>query len=140
MSNFSPAAIRICSLTRSGFEFDPQYGTRESGYIDWVIYGGESDQEEPARLCNVQWIEDGLAQCAAAGTAAYVKQLGSNIEVPYSMMPANYFPTASYYFHDGPLSGTTSARMKLRDKKGGDWDEWNERLKVRQMPKVEVHA
>lgn len=40
--------------------------------LDWVIVGGESGPGR--RHCEVEWIESLAAQCAAAGTACFVKQ------------------------------------------------------------------
>ena len=46
--------------------------------LDWIIFGGESDQGSPARYCNVEWIRDGIQQCRARGITPFVKQLGSH--------------------------------------------------------------
>jgi hypothetical protein len=43
--------------------------------IDWVIVGGESGPG--ARPCDIGWIRSLVAQCQAAGTAVFVKQMGS---------------------------------------------------------------
>ncbi len=84
--------------------------------ISWVIFGGESHQDpKKARPCNMAWIEDGVKQCKAAGVAAFVKQLGSRPIDP------------GILGNDWPIV--------LKDKKGGDWLEWPEDLRVRQWPK-----
>ncbi len=88
-----------------------------NGYIDfprvpatslnWVIVGGESGPG--ARPFHLEWADDLVGQCRGADVACFVKQFGA---VPMS---------------DGyPL--------ELKSSKGGDWDEWPERLRVRQFP------
>ena len=86
--------------------------------LDWVIVGGESGPN--ARPFNLAWARSVVAQCKAAGTPAFVKQLGSNprelgdhIEgTPFSAVPA----------------------LRLKDKKGGDISEWPADLRVREFP------
>lgn len=78
--------------------------------LDWVIVGGESGAG--ARPMHPDWLRSIVAQCRAADVACFVKQLGSN-------------PT---------LRGFTGAPLK--DRKGGDWSEWPDDLRVRQFPEV----
>jgi protein gp37 len=85
---------------------------RTSG-LDWVIVGGESGPG--ARPCNVQWIRDIIAQCRAAGAPCFVKQLGA-----YAVHP--------------PDKNGASYPLCLRDRKGGDWNEWPADLRVREYP------
>lgn len=47
------------------------------GEIHWVIVGGESGRK--ARPCAMEWIEEIVSQCAAAGVACFVKQLGATV-------------------------------------------------------------
>lgn len=72
--------------------------------IDWVILGGESGPG--ARPMEVAWMRDVMRQCMDAGTAVFVKQLGS-------------------YAARG---------MGLKHSKGGDIEEWPADLRVRQFP------
>lgn len=44
--------------------------------IHWLIAGGES--QPGARSCNLDWLRDLRDQCAAAGTAYFLKQLGGH--------------------------------------------------------------
>jgi protein gp37 len=82
--------------------------------INWVIFGGESGPK--ARLCNVEWIRDGLRQCKVAGVAAFVKQLGANLS-------------------DDDLSECAKASGRsMTNPKGGDMVEWPEDLRVREFP------
>lgn len=90
--------------------------------IDWVIFGGESGPN--ARPCNVDWIRDGVAQCRAAGVAAFVKQLGA---MPFTSGVSGLgSPDGNQYVH----------KLNLTDKKGGDMDEWSEDLRVQEWPKL----
>ena len=60
-----------------------------------------------------------VQQCKAAGVACFVKQLGANPceeNDPNGKYPA---------FHH---------ELKLRDKKGGDWNEWPHDIQVREFP------
>lgn len=49
-------------------------GEREHPRIDWVIVGGESGPG--ARSMNIDWARDLRKQCASAGVAFFMKQLG----------------------------------------------------------------
>ena len=85
--------------------------------IDWVIVGGESGPG--ARPCNVEWIRSIVRQCREADVPVFVKQLGSN-----------------------PMCqcGCNTPRLKneprlYRDRKGADWNEWPEDLRIREFPR-----
>jgi protein gp37 len=73
--------------------------------LDWLIVGGESGPG--ARPCDLRWIRSLAEQCRAGGVACFVKQLGAR---PVGMA------------------------WKIRDRKGGDWDEWTDDLRVRDFP------
>jgi protein gp37 len=76
----------------------------------WVIVGGESNQPpHAARPFCLTWLRD--IQAATLPTALFVKQLGSDVR-----------------------ESETGGRVRLRDGHGGNWDEWPEWAKVRQMP------
>lgn len=79
--------------------------------IHWVIVGGESGPQ--ARPCDVEWIRDIVRQCREAGVPCFVKQLGAR----------------PFYEHGGYQQW---AHMKHR--KGGEWNEWPEDLRVREFP------
>jgi len=82
-------------------------GRRELGQasgIHWVIVGGESGPG--ARRMDVRWAENLLDQCQCAGVAIHVKQFGSVL----------------------------AREMGFRDRKGGDWTEWPEPLRIREYP------
>ena len=79
--------------------------------IHWVIVGGESGHH--ARAFDLRWARDIRDQCKATNVPCFVKQFGA-------------MPFDSFY--------TTDQRVYLNDKKGGDWNEWPEHLRVRQFP------
>jgi protein gp37 len=112
----TPAAVRFLSLepllgpieAATWFHSAMTVGGRCA--IDWAILGGESGPK--ARACDVAWIRSLVRQCRGAGVATFVKQLGR-------------CPTLS--------GGETPG---LRDRKGGDPDEWPEDLRVREFPEA----
>lgn len=75
--------------------------------IDWCIVGGQSGAG--SKPFDVAWIKHLEAQCRKLGTAFFVKQLGAQ-----------------------PVSGTKS--IQLKDPHGGDWNEWDVGLRIREMP------
>lgn len=77
--------------------------------IHWVIVGGESGAG--ARSCDVEWVREIVRQCREADVAVFVKQLGAK-----------------------PFMGVKGFGPVIRDKKGGDWNEWPEDLRVREFP------
>lgn len=83
----------------------------------WVIIGGQSGAT--ARPFDVQWAHDVINQCGLAGISCFVKQLGAR-PVDGSRMSLD----------------TDKLKLRLKDKKGGDWSEWEEGLRVREYPKV----
>lgn len=87
--------------------------------INWVIFGGESGDK--ARPCNLEWIRDGVKQCQAGGVASFVKQLGAD-------------PKETVEGTRG--EGVMDYCVRLKDKKGGDIEEWPEDLRIREFPKL----
>lgn len=97
--------------------------------IGWVIVGGESGHG--ARPCDLSWIRSIVAQCKAAGVSCFVKQLGENpVECPDDA------DIEWGEVEQGIIPDPVPVRFK--DKKGGDWSEWPEDLRVREFP--EVHS
>jgi protein gp37 len=103
-------------------------GRKIRSNIEWLIIGGESGPH--ARPCNVEWLRALVQQGKAAGVATFVKQLGANCitdeSTPDSWPPGTELETNEACSED--------ALVKLRDKKGGDSDEWPEDLRVREFP------
>jgi protein gp37 len=88
--------------------------------IGWVIQGGESENkrttpgtpeydEYGARPFDLSWARSLREECRDAGVPYFLKQLGTRA-------------------HDG------GEQLKLRDRHGGDWDEWPADLRVRDVP------
>lgn len=78
-------------------------------WFDWVIIGGESGNETGKyryRPCQIEWIEEIANAFKGCGVAVFVKQLGTNL----------------------------SKQMGLKDRHGGDINEWPEHLRIREMP------
>jgi protein gp37 len=88
------------------------FGHKVKDLIDWVIIGGESGNElgkSRYRPCEVEWFEHLISQCIAFEIPVFVKQLGTHL--------AKHF--------------------NLKDRHGGDFDEWPDELahlKVRKFP------
>ena len=105
--------------------------------LDWVIVGGESGPG--ARPCDIAWIRSIVAQCAAAGTACFVKQLGPR---PYDSQAVSrsegYWPITRKRFHRIVLGAAKEWALAhvLNDRKGGDPAEWPADLRVRELPDV----
>lgn len=83
------------------------------GDVDWIIIGGESGNETGKyryRPCELEWIEsiiDGYrSNIAGIDPAIFVKQLGTHL----------------------------AKQMGLKDRHGGNIDEWPEHLRVREFP------
>lgn len=91
--------------------------TTHAAQFDWIIFGGESGSK--ARMCDLNWIRDGVAFCRANGVAPFVKQLGST--------NGQVWPTRDAGF---------GMPLAIRDSHGGDMDEWPEDLRVREFPKL----
>lgn len=98
-----------------GWDGEPEPVQVQTERVDWVIAGGESGPG--ARPCDVAWIRDLVRQCREADVPPFVKQLG--------VRP----------IEDGCSDpGHTPSLDRVNDSKGGDWSEWPEDLRVREMP------
>ena len=91
---------------------DPIFGSkcpicpaRYSNRVDWVIVGGESGGKE-ARFMDPEWALRLLKQCREADAPFFVKQMGS----------------------------VWARNNGAKHPHGGDMDEWDERLRVREFP------
>lgn len=77
--------------------------------IGWVIVGGESGNHTGKfrfRECSVEWMQNIVAQCVTLAIPVFVKQMGTFI----------------------------ADAMGMKDKHGGDIDEFPVTLQVRQFP------
>lgn len=114
---------RIEMLARNVFapirfvSFEPMYGPIDLTpiadiiklNIQWAIIGGESGNESGKyryRPCKLEWIESLKFQLECLGVSVFVKQLGNHI----------------------------AKELSLKDRHGGDIDEFPNQLKVRSFP------
>lgn len=99
---------------------DDSWTTTHGNQLDWVIVGGESGPD--ARVCELGWVTDIVEQCSDASVPVFVKQLGSR-------------PLARLRGASAALCGPSSWIPPYSHPKGGDPDEWPERLRVREFPR-----
>lgn len=82
-----------------------------SPMVNWVIVGGESGNETGVsryRECRIEWIEDIITRCRAVGVPVFIKQLGTYL----------------------------AKKLGLKDRHGGDINEWPRHLQIREFPNV----
>lgn len=104
-----PARVRFlsCEPLLESIDLTPWLAL---GGIHWVIVGGESNQGgAKARPFDLEWAEEIVTQCKAHKVPCFVKQMGSV-----------------------PVAGGLG--LKLKDRHGGDAEEWPEWMRVRQLP------
>ncbi len=80
-----------------------------SNGVDWVIVGGESGNDTGNyryRPCDVNWISGIVEQCDREGVPVFVKQLGTHLAKGHG----------------------------LKDRHGGDINEFPKNLRIREMP------
>lgn len=105
----TPAAVRFLSL-------EPLLSDLPSldlTGISWLIIGGESGSLAKVRPLDLRWVRLIIAQARAAGTAVFIKQLGSDWA----------------RWHD-----------PLGDRHGGDPEAWPEDLRIREFPTTREQA
>jgi protein gp37 len=84
---------------------------RTGAGLDWMVVGGESGPG--ARPFDLAWARQTIDQCREAGIAPFFKQTGSR-----------------------PI--LDGEPLRLKDRKGGDMDEWPADLRVREYPRSTV--
>jgi protein gp37 len=100
-------------------------------FLDWVIVGGESGPD--ARPFNVTWARSIIDQCHAANVPVFVKQLGRR---PYWDCVNGCGKWAEHVrFTRGLIDGSAADALTLKDRKGGDWSEWPDDLRIREFPR-----
>ncbi len=100
-------------------------GDSEWNGLDWVIVGGESGPG--SRIFRKSWVKSIIGQCEDASVPLFVKQLGAHF---YSDWDRDC-PGCR-----GEVDGCGHGRQRLKDRKGGDPEEWPEDLRVREFPNV----
>lgn len=127
---FTPARIRFLSMEPMLEPIDISGHIHVLGtyMVQWVIIGGESGPG--AREFNTEAAWDLIYQCREGGVAPFVKQLGANPVT--TNVNAMDWPEGIVFEPAG--EGAASARVKLKDKKGGDMAEFPAELRVREFP------
>lgn len=97
-------------------------GSARGNNLDWIIVGGESGPG--ARPFDVTWARSTIQQCKAAGVAVFVKQLGARPFNSGGPIDAGFLSIAA-----------AATALRINDRKGGDWSEWPEDLRVREFPR-----
>lgn len=85
--------------------------------LDWIICGGESGKN--SRPTHIDWLRSLVEASKAAKVPVFVKQLGS-----YPIASSGYIKDVDH----------TSYKLQLKDRKGGNIDEFPPDLKIRQFP------
>jgi protein gp37 len=125
--------------------FSPKsYRNVPTAKLDLVIVGGESGPN--ARACWTSDVRDIVKWCTATGVAVFVKQMGGNVQdrndAGFEGCGPTEWPLADQGQIDFEPNGYVDeaqgspCRIRLKDRKGGDINEWPEDLRVREMPKV----
>jgi protein gp37 len=100
-------------------ETDPTFKPVTTRNIHLVIQGGESDQGPwKAHPFDLAWARSLRAECRAAGVPYFMKQLGSRVHDSSRRTPMQNLP------------------IVFKDHHGGEWEEWEEGLRVREFPAV----
>lgn len=133
-------------LNGSGIEHgNPSYGPcgPRDPQIDLVIVGGESGPKaRPSRIASIRAI---VRQCKAANVPVFVKQLGTFVvdrnDAGFDGCDETSWPcTLDPFDIEHDIHGYreeyqgADCRVRLRDRKGGDPEEWPEDLRVREFP------
>ena len=121
----TPATLRFVS-------FEPlleDLGAINLDGIGWAILGGESGPS--ARPCDLAWIRSAVAQCLAAGTACFVKQLGARPFTDSDMGMYGWPPHVTFT----PIQDGALAEVRLHQRAGADPSEWPEDLRVQEWPR-----
>lgn len=152
----TPAAVRFLSLEPLLGPVDIQNylytryhhgGTyHEYNQVDWVIVGGESGPN--ARPFDIAWARSIIRQCKDAGVPVFMKQLGAK---PVNSLRKDVWgPTGKHHYtrpvNDPLLEEAANApgytitnqdlSRHIANKKGGDWSEWPDDVRIRELPNV----
>ncbi len=108
--------LKLVNASMRGLSVEPLWdrippAQLDLGGIDWVILGGESGSGDLTRPFALEWVEELREHCRENGVAFFLKQLGRN-------------PT-----RDGEV-------FRLKNAHGGNWDEWDESLRIREFPQA----
>lgn len=117
MDGGAPAESDRYLGTARGLYLNPLRDTPGShDALDWIVVGGESGPG--ARPFDLEWARAVLRQCAGTPTRVFIKQLGARPSVACVC----------------GWPDSCRCTVSLKNKKGGDPDEWPADLRVREMP------
>ncbi|HLO88789.1 MAG TPA: DUF5131 family protein [Nostocaceae cyanobacterium] len=119
---------------RAGYSVCPECnGSRWRNKLHWAIIGGESGKLKGVRPTYIKHLRSVFQQLQDARISTFVKQLG---KFPIIEPEDNSFPSKSFGNKTGnpELDGR---QVLLKDKKGGDINEFPKDLKVREYPVIE---
>jgi protein gp37 len=104
--------------------------------IDWVIIGGESGPRPSARPFHLEHAREIIR---AADQENYYRSAGGGAESPVAVFVKQLgaSPLASWEVDGHPCS---CRQFGIRDRKGGDIDEWPADLQIREFPQTAVTA
>jgi protein gp37 len=125
----TPAAVRFISYEPALGPIDLR-AALSSGRLHWVIVGGESGPG--ARPFDIRWARDIVRQCHDAKVACFVKQMGAVPIIPACRQNHYEWGEGKFDYWQNDQSGMW--RIKLKDRTGGDWDEWPSFLRYREFP------
>jgi protein gp37 len=110
--------------------------------LDWVVIGGESGPG--ARPFFLDAALEMLDECEQAGVPMFMKQFGAR---PYTWNANRWdfedhvrFIEPRQDLEDSVPGGVAACEVVLRDRKGGDMEEWPSEFRVRQFPRQAVAA
>ncbi len=106
-----PAKTRFISAEPLLGELDLKQLGPALDSFHWCIIGGESGNENGKyryRECKQEWIEKIINDLRDTNVAVFIKQMGTNL----------------------------AKQMGLKDRHGGDIDEWPEHLRIREFPAI----
>lgn len=101
--------------------------------FDWIIFGGESEPGGDPRPFDVIHLDRALKLCRENKVPAFVKQMGGAPTYHHDLFDDNGVVTAGWR-EDVTFPG--GCTIKLSDGHGGDMEQWPERFRVREFPKV----
>lgn len=106
----TPAKVRFVSFEPLWERIDMNLDISTLIAIDWAIIGGESGNDTGKyryRPCQIGWITEIADAINGVGNHVFIKQLGTHL----------------------------AKEMKLKDRHGGDINEWPGYLQIREFPK-----
>lgn len=112
--NKVPSKIKFVSIEPLLEDITEFKSVLEKCKIDWCIIGGESGNDSGKflyRPCEINWMKRIIHTCKEHKVKIFVKQLGTYL----------------------------AKQLELKDRHGGDINEWPKELRIREIPKVNTN-